>query len=107
MPNLREVFLQARDRFNREAATGLEACIQFSIPDAGDCYLVVVDSKCYLHDGVSDKPTATLVMDLQTLLDVLNGKVNGMQAFMFGRIKALGDLSHATKVSELFPVTPK
>lgn len=107
MPNLREVFLQARDRFNREAAVGLEACIQFSIPDAGDCYLVVNDSKCALHDGVSDQPTATLIMDFQTLLDVLNGKVNGMQAFMFGRIKAQGNLSHATSVSELFPVNPK
>ena len=103
MPNLREVFLQARDRFNKEAAVGLEACIQFSIPDAGDCYLEVSDCKCYLHDGISDTPTATLIMDLQTLLDVLNGKVKGMQAFMFGRIKAHGDLSHATRVSELFP----
>lgn len=104
MPNLREVFLQARDRFNREAAVGLEACIQFSIPDAGDCYLVVSDSKCFLHDGVSDVPTATLIMDFQTLLDILKGRVNGMQAFMFGRIKAHGNLSHATSVSELFPI---
>ncbi|MGH1373466.1 MAG: SCP2 sterol-binding domain-containing protein [Cellvibrionaceae bacterium] len=104
MPDLREVFLQARDRFDSEAVVGFEACIQFSIPDAGDCYLVIRDSKCALHDGVSDQPTATLTMDLQTLLDVLNGKVNGMQAFMFGRIKAQGNLSHATRVSELFPI---
>ncbi|WP_439133393.1 SCP2 sterol-binding domain-containing protein [Pseudomaricurvus sp.] len=104
MPDLKEVFLQARDRFDQEAAEGLEACIQMTIPDAGDCYLVVSDSQCYLHEGVSDAPTATLTMDLQTLIDVLNGTLNGMQAFMFGRIKAEGNISHATRLSELFPL---
>lgn len=102
MSDLKEVFFQARDRFNKEAATGLEACIQISISDAGDYYLVVTDSQCFLHEGVSDEPTAVLTMDLQTLKDVLNGTVNGMQAFMFGRIKAEGNLVHATRLSELF-----
>lgn len=104
MSDLREVFLQARDRFDAEAATGLEACIQFSIPDAGDCYLVVSQSQCFLHAGVSAEPTATLTMELHTLIDVLEGSLNGMQAFMFGRIKAQGELSHATRLSELFPI---
>lgn len=104
MPDLKEVFLQAQGRFDQEAALGLEACVQITIPDAGDCYLVVSDSQCSLHEGVSDAPTATLTMDLQTLIDVLNGSLNGMQAFMFGRIKAEGNISHATRLSELFPL---
>lgn len=102
MSDLKEVFFQARDRFNKEAARGLEACIQITISDAGDYYLVVSDSQCFLHEGVSAGPTAVLTMDLQTLKDVLNGTVNGMQAFMFGRIKAEGNLAHATRLSELF-----
>ncbi|GAB3106364.1 SCP2 sterol-binding domain-containing protein [Aestuariicella hydrocarbonica] len=104
MPDLQEVFLQARLRFDRQAAEGLEACFQITIPDAGDCYLVVSDSQCFLNEGISDSPTVILTMDLQTLIDVLSGTVNGMQAFMFGRIKADGDMAHATKLSELFPL---
>ncbi len=104
MATLKEVFLQARDRFDQQAAAGLEASIQFSIPDAGDCYLLVSDGQCFLHEGISPEPTACLSMDLQTLIEVLNGTLNGMQAFMFGRIKAAGNMTHATRLSELFPL---
>jgi putative sterol carrier protein len=107
MTALRNVFLQARDRFDRKAAEGLEACIQFSIPDAGDCYLTVTTSNCQLHDGVAKAPTSTLVMDQQTLIDILNGSLNAMQAFMFGRIRVEGNVKHATRLVELFPIDEK
>ena len=46
----------------------------------------------------------TLVMDGDTLKDIVSGETDGMQAFMGGKLRAEGDMMLAMKLSDLFPV---
>ena len=37
------------------------------------------------------------------MIGIMTGEVDGMQAFMMGKLRAEGDMMLATKLSELFP----
>jgi putative sterol carrier protein len=43
-------------------------------------------------------------MSAETWLSMINQEINGMQAFMDGRLKAAGDIMLAQRVEQLFPL---
>ena len=43
-------------------------------------------------------------MDTDTLGEIAEGELNGMQAFMAGRLRTEGDMMLATKLSDLFSI---
>lgn len=90
-------------RFNPNAAAGLDVVYQFNINDGDNHYLVVKNGTCEVHHGDAENPNVTLSMDKATLQGVTSGKIGGMQAFMFGKIRAEGEMMLAMKLSELFP----
>lgn len=92
-----------KSRFDPEAAKGMDDIFQFNISDADDYYLIVQDGSMAVHQGEHDDPSVTLSTDTATLKGVMNGDINGMQAFMSGKLKASGNLMLATKLSSLFP----
>ncbi len=96
-------FEQMLERFNGTAAGSLDAVFQYQIEDLGAYHFVVKDQNCVLGSGEHQSPTVTLSMNEQTLVDILNGETDGMQAFMAGQLKATGDLMLATRLPELFP----
>ncbi|MEH6625146.1 MAG: SCP2 sterol-binding domain-containing protein [Motiliproteus sp.] len=96
-------FEQMLQRFNSNAAGSLDAVFQYQIEDIGVYHLIVKDQNCVLGGGEHQAPTVTLSMNEQTLVDILSGETDGMQAFMAGQMKATGDLMLATRLPELFP----
>jgi len=101
MSTLVEAFTQIKSRFNAKAAAGLDVVFQFAVEDNAH-YLIVKDSQCTLIAGEHDDPTVTLIMDSATFQEVVSGELNGMQAFMAGRLRTEGDMMLATRLSDLF-----
>lgn len=92
-----------KSRFDPQAAEGVDDVFQFNISDADDYYLVVKDGDLDILQGEHDDPSVTLSTDSATLKGVMNGEINGMQAFMSGKLKASGNVMLATKLTSLFP----
>ena len=93
--------LQAR--FNPDAAKGMNEVFQFHFSDAGSHYLDIHDGTLGVHEGEHDDPSVSLSMSTDTLKGIMNGDINGMTAFMTGKLKATGNVMLATKLTSLFP----
>lgn len=106
MASLSEIFDGVRSRFNAQAAAGLDLIFQFDIEDGDTCHLIVKDSTCSLVEGSRPDANVTLIMSAQTLQAVVSGQLDGMQAFMQGKLRAEGDMLLAPKLGQLFSPEP-
>lgn len=104
MSDLSNTFAEMKNRFNPDAAAGLDVVFQYQIDDGQPYYVVINDGSCDITQGEHDDPSVTLSMDSATLQEVMSGETDGMQAFMSGRIRADGDIMLATRLTSLFPV---
>lgn len=105
MNDAKIIFDAMLKRFDKEAADDLDAIFQFELDDSDDHYVVISDGACSLSEGEHDDATVTLSMDTETLEAVMAGELDGMEAFMQGKIRADGDIMLATKLTEIFPNT--
>lgn len=92
--------------FLPEKAPGLDAAIQFKFTgdEAGDWYAVVKDDKVEVKQGVHESPKMTLTADSSDYVKIFTGELDGMQAFMQGKIKLAGDLNLAMKLTQMFKI---
>ncbi|MBU2705335.1 SCP2 sterol-binding domain-containing protein [Zooshikella marina] len=93
-----------KEKFNPDAAAGLDVIFQLDIEDGDTYHIIVKNGTCEINEGASDDPSVTLIMNAETLDGIMTGEVDGMQAFMAGNLRAEGDVMLATKLSELFPI---
>ena len=104
--SVKEIFGGMAGTFNRDAAAGLNAVIQYNIegPDGGNWYVVIKDQTCTVSEGVHSSPTLTMKMADKDWIAMCNGQLNGMTAFMTGKLKTTGDIMLAQRLTTLFPV---
>ncbi|MCY4177956.1 MAG: SCP2 sterol-binding domain-containing protein [Endozoicomonadaceae bacterium] len=112
--------------FNSQAAANVNAIYQLNLKDGDDYFLKIDngnfeigDSSICLYsvifntikidngnneigDGSIDEPTVTLTTDKKTLEGVIDGSINGMQAFMMGKLKFSGNMGLAMKLKDIF-----
>ena len=105
--SVKEIFDGMAGTFNPNAAAGLSAVIQYNIegPDGGDWYVVIKDQKCTVSKGVHASPTLTMKMADKDWIAMCNGQLNGMTAFMTGKLKTQGDIMLAQRLTTLFPAS--
>lgn len=103
---LDRVFEQMRDRFRPEAVAGQDAVVRWDLrTPAGDrtFYMVVRDGGFSVGDEPSDHaPRVMLGLDLADFLRLVTGQLDGMQAFMSGRLRLSGDMLFAQNVESWF-----
>ena len=89
---------------NRDAAAGLDVVIQYNIEgdEGGDWYVVIKDQACTVFEGVHASPTLSLRMTDKNWIAMCKGELNGISAFMSGKLKVKGDLMLAQSLPELF-----
>ncbi|MEO9655408.1 SCP2 sterol-binding domain-containing protein [Marinomonas sp.] len=104
MSDAKSVFEAMLGRFDAGEVDDMEAVFQFEIEDNGTYFLNIDEGKCEMGEGEHDDPTVTLEMDLDTLNAVMDGSLDGMAAFMQGKIRADGDIMLATKLTQIFPL---
>ena len=90
-------------RFDPQAASGMDEVFQFHFDDAASHYLVIRDDDLAVEEGEHEDPSVSLSMSTDTLKGLMSGEVNGMTAFMTGKLKATGNVMLATQLTRLFP----
>ncbi len=103
MADLNAIFSEMKARFNADAAADTDVIFQYVIDGDRHWSVIVADNQCQVAEEAHDAPTVTLNMDSETLTEVMSGELDGMQAFMSGRIQADGNIMEATKLALLFP----
>lgn len=104
MTNVKEVFEKMPQSFNADAAKGMDAVFQFDITGegGGDWNVAVKGGTCQVQEGKAAAPTVTLTMSKDTWLGMVNRQINGIQAFMSGKLKLNGDMLLAQRIPDLF-----
>ena len=93
--------------FISEKATGVDAIIHFKFTGAepGEWNAAIKDGKVEVAQGIPSKqPTMTLTADSSDYVKIFTGELDGMQAFMQGKIKLGGDLNLAMKMMQMFKI---
>lgn len=92
--------------FLAEKAQGVDAVIQFKFTgaEAGEWFAAIKDGKVDVARGAHSSPKMTLTADSGDYVKIFTGELDGMQAFMQGKIKLAGDLNLAMKLMQMFKI---
>jgi putative sterol carrier protein len=92
------------DAFVPEKAAGIDATIQIKLTGAqpGEWFLTIRNNQCNIQPGLAGTPNLTVTADGGDLVRIFTGQLDGMQAFMQGKIRILGDMNLALKLLNLF-----
>ncbi len=86
--------------FDPEAAGDMQMTVQYMIEDP--MYAIIDNGACDVHYGQADAPEVTIKIADDDLVQLMTGELNGMTAFMTGRLKVEGDLMKAQKLPSVF-----
>ena len=102
---VKEYFDTLPQRFQSEPAKTIQAVFQFELSgDGGGTYHVVVEKgTMQVVPSAHPTPTATIKMNGDDYVKMVNGKLNGAMAFMKGQMKVLGNVLLAQKMQAIFP----
>ena len=86
--------------FNADAAGGEDLTVQFNVstPMTGK----ISGGACTVSDGVADNADLTITMEDDDFIQLMKGELNGMQAFMTGKLKLDGNIMLAQKLGAFF-----
>ncbi|SEQ69522.1 Putative sterol carrier protein [Solimonas aquatica] len=86
--------------FNPSAAAGTACVLQFN--SSKPVYVQIKDGQCAVQDGSAGNADVTITMEDDDLIALLKGELNGMTAFMTGKLQVEGDLMLAQRIASLF-----
>jgi putative sterol carrier protein len=92
--------------FQSDRSAGFEATIQIHLTgeQGGDWLVVIEEESCKANPGVIENPRLKIEASAEDVLDMYNGKLDPMRAFMQGKLKLTGDKAMALKMITLFKV---
>jgi putative sterol carrier protein len=93
--------------FIPEKAQGVDAIVHFKFTgaEAGEWNATIKDGMVDVAQGTPRKqPNMTLTADSGDYVKIFTGELDGMQAFMQGKIKLAGDLNLAMKLMQMFKI---
>lgn len=102
---LGQIFSAMEERFQADKAAGQSAIVQWDItaPDQTYSYTVTIaDGSCKASAGAAESPRLTLGLALPDFLRFVAGKLDGMQAFMSGKLRLGGDMMFAQQMQAWF-----
>lgn len=89
-------------RFRKDNNEGITAVFQFNIKDDTDFYIHIDNINCQVLQSQHPDPDITLIMNTATMVAVINGEIDGMSAWLTGKLRAEGNVMLATKLGKLF-----
>ena len=107
MTTVEELMGTLSQAFIPEKAQGLDALIHFNFTGAepGEWNAAIKDGAVAVTQGDAPRlANMTLTADSQDYVKIFTGELDGMQAFMQGKIKLAGDLNLAMKLMQMFKI---
>jgi putative sterol carrier protein len=103
-PTVSEFMARMGSAFVAEKAAGIDAVIQLKLTgaQAADWFVTIKDSKVALTEGTASAAKLTVTADSANFIKIFTGQLDGMQAFMQGKIRVAGDMGLAMKLLNLF-----
>ena len=86
--------------FQPDAAGDTDCTVQFNI--STPMHIVIKNGACATHDGAAGSPDVTITMEDDDLISLMKGELNGMTAFMTGKLQLEGDLMLAQRMFGFF-----
>lgn len=82
----------------------INAIYQFNItgPTGGSWYLDLTSDPPYVRTGIFNAPHCIVTITDSDLVEVVTGKLDGIKAFMIGKLQVQGDLGLAMRLPDLF-----
>jgi len=92
--------------FVPEKAAGIDATIQLKLTgdQPGEWFMTIKDNQCTVNQGMANAAKLTVTADGGDLVKIFSGQLDGMQAFMQGKLKLAGDLNLAMKLMQMFKI---
>ena len=106
-PTISQLMEKMPGAFIPEKAQGVNAVVHFKFTgaEAGDWNATIADGKVAVAQGAPSKPaTMTLTADSSDYVKIFTGELDGMSAFMQGKLKLGGDLNLAMKLMQMFKI---
>jgi len=105
MMSMEELFSGMVERFNPDAAEGVKALLQFTLTGLQGCnfFIDIKDSTATLVLGGNRSPELSVEIDSRDWGAVVEGRLDGTQAYMTGKMKVKGDMNLLFKLEQLFP----
>lgn len=101
MSQVDQIVEQIPAAFNSEAAEGIDATVQYNA--STPFYLVIKDGNCAVTKGTADAPDLTLETDNEEdMVAMMTGELDGVNAFMTGKLRMDGDLMLAQRLLAAF-----
>jgi putative sterol carrier protein len=103
-PTISDFIARMLTAFVPEKAAGIDATIQLKLTGAqpGEFYITIKDNQCTVNQGMANSARLTASADGGDLMKIFSGQLDGMQAYMQGKIRITGDMSLALKLLQLF-----
>jgi putative sterol carrier protein len=105
MAEMQEMLDKLSGAFNPQKAAGINAVIQLRIkdmPDQADWMLIIKDQQMKVEQGKTDDARLSIYANSQDLVDIFTGKLDGVSAYMMGKIWVTGDLDFGMRLASLF-----
>jgi pimeloyl-ACP methyl ester carboxylesterase len=104
---VRSSFLRLAERFRADEARGLDVVYVVEVLGRNATTIHIRDGRCLISPGASERAAATLTASASTWLELVDGSVDGIAAFIAGRLSIRGDLNLAARFETLFHPGPE
>lgn len=105
MSNIKQIFQEIDGALstNPKYAEGVDAVFQFNLTDEnpGIYQLILKNDNRSTAEGEKEKADCTLHMKAEDFVQMAEGKLNGTQAFMSGKLKIKGNMGLALKLQSI------
>ncbi len=83
----------------KKEVMAINKTFQFNVSDGTPFYVTIGDGQVAVENGTKQPASATITASEQVLTDLFTGKLDGVQAFMQGKLKISGDIFSVQKLS--------
>ncbi len=103
-PTISEFITRMSAAFIPEKAAGVDATIQLKLTGSqpGEWFFTIKDNQCTFNPGMANAARLTVSADSENFIKIFTGQLDGMQAFMQGKIRLAGEMSLALKLLGMF-----
>ncbi len=105
MQTTKEIFDMIQSEMDRDysQADGIEATYQFNITgdDAGTYQVILGADSGKVVEGEQEEADCTLTIDSENFKKMVDGELNGTEAFMSGLLQIDGDMGLALRLQDI------